>query len=421
MIKLMTSEVNNKSGEANFIASGIKRRKIAIENKTQDNTTSTVQGTTSVSSEVDDELCNKQIEHDSVSLSVNTGASSSKTINSSCVPSSPPQNRSPQSPSLLKTPPQVASPSLNAVTPGPSKSFPRGCLLLTRSGKRKSVRWLPDESITQVKEFDSTLDERTNVFREALQASQKGFHEGKNAEGHAFLHNKEPFDSSSAQQTPTIPLVPWALIPIDLPASVLTVTPGANSQEKNVQLERQKVTLADLYLSKELVPPSPKEPDDQASLTSSNSNPKAIPMDDLENPGIINDYSTSGWPTPHIAVLASSYMPTTGNIIDHNHGHGDFMASGTNLQHQIPHQQQQQQLPNSSQSFGQPLVSSSYTPPNMFVNSSYNFHTQQSQQQQQPPSLQQQQPQQQQNLNTHGQFQGAGSRVVSSYYYNHSP
>lgn len=408
-----SSEINNKSGEANFIASGIKRRKIAIENKTQDiSTAANVQGTTSVAGgTIGDDQLNDQVEHDStktrsVSQSVHTAVLSSKIIPSSSSP--PPRTRSPQSPSVTpKTPTTeaVSSPSANSVvTPGPSKSFPRGCLLLTRSGRRKSVRWLPDESITQVKEFDSTLDERTNVFREALQASQKSLFEGKNAEGHAFLHNKEPFDSSSAQQTPTIPLVPWTLIPIDLPASVTTVTPGANSNEKIVQMERQKVTLADLYLSKELVPPSPKEPDEQTVLAATGLS-KSIPLDDLENPGVINDYSTSGWPVPHVAILpsssSSSYLPTV-NIIDHNHGHGDLMAQANNIhQPQLAHHQP----PVASQSYGQPLVSSSYTSPNLFVNSSYNFH---------PPGPQPQQ------MNSHGQFQ-SGNRVVSSYYYNHSP
>lgn len=236
----------------------------------------------------------------------------------------------------MKTPPRGSSPPSNTVTTlGPSKSFPRGCLLLTRSGKRKSVRWLPDKSIKQVKEFDSTLDERTNVYRDAMQASQaKSLFENKGAEGHAFLHNKEPFDSPSGQQTPTIPLVPWTLIRIDLPTSVLVVEAGANSLEKQVQLERQKTSLPDLFLSKELVPPSPKEPDDLTVPNSSN--PKLIPLDDIENPGLINDYSTTDWPAPRLPAAFSSsslssiasspscYMPSTVNVIDHNHGHGDL-------------------------------------------------------------------------------------------------
>lgn len=320
---------------------------------------------------------------------------------------------------MMKTPPRGSSPSSNTMhTLGPSKSFPRGCLLLTRSGKRKSVRWLPDKSIKQVKEFDSTLDERTNVYRDAMQASQaKSLFENKGAEGHAFLHNKEPFDCASGQQqTPTIPLVPWSLIRIDLPTSILLVEPGSQSSEKLTQMERQKNSLPDLFLSKELVPPSPKEPDDL--IVPNSSNPKVIPMDDVENPGLINDYSTSDWPQPRLLPLSSAslssaasppscYMPSTVNVIDHNHGHGDLNLQSSHLQPNIHSQSMASAPPASCAPYGQPLVSSSYSSPNVFVNSSYNFYNNQPQPHQQ-------------NANAPGHFQAA-SRVVSSYYFNHSP
>lgn len=192
------------------------------------------------------------------------------------------------------TPPLVVTTmTTSTLTPGPSKSFPRGCLLLTRSNKKKGVRWLPEACITAVQYFDVDENERTNVFREALnqQMDNKG-------EGQAFLKKNYSSDKLPIEKFKWKPL-----IPITLPEGLPVVDEhGKNSKEKEIQAQKHRTTLAEFCPSKDMAADFPQEPDVFEALAGAHEVPKVIPLEDASNPGACSDYSMTPLPQPKTGV-----------------------------------------------------------------------------------------------------------------------
>lgn len=196
------------------------------------------------------------------------------------------------------TPPLPVSPptasEILPITPGPSKSYPRGCLSATKSSKKKAVRWLAEENITQVRFFDIEENERTNVYREAM-TSQLTDRKG---EGQAFL------DKNSPSEPVAIEKFSWPrLNPITFPEGLPVLEiPGGNSNERIIQLDRQRHTLAVLYPSRDLAPDFPMEPDTFEALAADHEQPKEIPLEDVNNPDPTANWTTT---SPQIATQPS--------------------------------------------------------------------------------------------------------------------
>jgi len=218
-----------------------------------------------------------------------------------------PKVRHPSSSTSFATPTNHASPAPANVTPsqGPCKSFPRGCLRYTRSEKRKSVQFLPDQLMTAVKYFDVDENERTNVFRDKMVQG----HVDQRAEGQAFKQRVFDLEDNDNEK--------WiALIPIDLVADLppATVVYGRDSVEKLREAERQRSTLFAFFSSKELGPDSPYEPEEDY-MVFSDASAKVIPLEDpLGGPPLLTDYSGVPWPRPVVSqpVVNSISNPLIG-------------------------------------------------------------------------------------------------------------
>lgn len=188
------------------------------------------------------------------------------------------------------------------MTPGPDKSFPRGCLHYSTpsSSSKKKVRWLPDQSMTRVKFFDSSEDERVNVFRQQMQDQMNA--ESKQAEAHAFRDRSGGSDGNTATGPASDTSNNWpALQVIDGIEQMNTVVRGRDSLEKNIEQERQSRTLADIYVSRQMCPETPAEPDPPGPSTLQSiplSSFVIIPLDDPVG-GTVEDWSRQALPVPH--------------------------------------------------------------------------------------------------------------------------
>ncbi|XP_078489519.1 serine/threonine-protein phosphatase 1 regulatory subunit 10 [Ciona intestinalis] len=162
--------------------------------------------------------------------------------------------------------------------PSPTPSKPR----INKWGKpMKSVRWMDDSRLETVRYFECEEGERVNVtsqnFKDAMQRDRMSEREKL-----GDFHHK----GDNSWKKPQL---------IDLPASL--VEPGSNSIEKDIQKEREKTVLQEIFLSIEMVPDSPAEPDPEPYEMVP---PKVIPIDDPNDPG----------PTP-----SRSPSPVTGDSV----------------------------------------------------------------------------------------------------------
>lgn len=194
------------------------------------------------------------------------------------------------------------------MTPGPDKSFPRGCLHYGSSSVKKKVRWLPDESMTRVKFFDSGKDERVNVWRQQMQEQN----ESKLAEGQAFK-DRSMNDSNSGDGQSSAKVAWFPLVTIDVPDANVR---GRSSTEKITEAKRQSETLADIYVSKELCPDSPAEPD--VTLQSVPiAQMRMIPLDDPASS--FYDFSMKPLPAPrNNPLFGETFLQPHQMALDHH-------------------------------------------------------------------------------------------------------
>lgn len=204
-----------------------------------------------------------------------------------------------------------ATPS-QLMTPGPDKSYPRGCLHFSTSGKKKSVRWLPDESMTRVKFFDAGDDERVNVWRQSLQ-NQQNQNENKLAEGQAF-RDKGSIEGSGEPKSIWMPLQP-----IEFNEPVPTFVRGRDSRERLIEAARQSTVLADIFISKDMIPDTPAEPPAEAHITGvSLAEAKLIPLEDPSG-GTLTDHSKTPLPIPRNNPLSGDlFLKPHQMALDHN-------------------------------------------------------------------------------------------------------
>lgn len=173
-----------------------------------------------------------------------------------------------------------------------------------RREKKKTVRWAEESELKQVYHFEMDETERVNVNH------VHNFGDLKSLE---IKRERKAFETArrlmgdKMQET-----IPWGeLIPIDLPIPP-TVERGFNSREKEIQMVHQQSTLQDIYFSRDMLPDSPHEPEQEIVNPQE---PKTIPLEDDNNPGSIMDYSMSELPPPKLDIppVLSNLMMSISN------------------------------------------------------------------------------------------------------------
>ncbi|KAI1289156.1 Serine/threonine-protein phosphatase 1 regulatory subunit 10 [Halotydeus destructor] len=212
---------------------------------------------------------------------------------------SPPVKSKPSPPQVTPSTGSLTTASTpTTLTPGPSKSFPRGCLRYTSSSKKKKIRWLPDEAIVAVKFFELDDGERTNVFRDALD---------KKAEANAFRQRN--FGMPVSHKPPPVEYCRWTMMPLTFPQDYLIIEKGKDSKERDLQAHHQKQSAVFYNFNSDF----PSEPDQFEALASAYETPKTIPLDDPANPTPVNDYSGNVYTRPYEPSAGQSRMMPIGS------------------------------------------------------------------------------------------------------------
>ncbi|CRK93998.1 CLUMA_CG007524, isoform A [Clunio marinus] len=163
--------------------------------------------------------------------------------------------------------------------------------------KKRSIRWRPDEELTETRYFELDETERTNVsktFTEQKQIEHVG-------ERSAFLlGRKMQNEDTMAEQTT------WrSLIIVD---NVPEINYGSKSQEVKIQAERERNVLQELYF-RHSINDSPHEPDPESY---DHVEPQIIPLEDPaegNNPDAFKDFTAGQWPAPK-TDLQSTLVPS---------------------------------------------------------------------------------------------------------------
>ncbi|XP_023220743.1 serine/threonine-protein phosphatase 1 regulatory subunit 10-like [Centruroides sculpturatus] len=173
-----------------------------------------------------------------------------------------------------------------------------------RREKKKSVRWAEESELKQVFHFEMDETERVNVNH---------VHNFGDLKSMEIKRERKAFETARRLMGDKMQeAIPWAeLIPIDLPATQ-TVERGYNSREKDIQMVHQQSTLQDIYFSRDMLPDSPHEPEQEIVNPQE---PKTIPLEDDNNPGNIMDYSMSELPPPKMDIppVLSNLMMSISN------------------------------------------------------------------------------------------------------------
>lgn len=157
-------------------------------------------------------------------------------------------------------------------------------LLLPRR-KKRSIRWKPEEDLTEIRFFELDENERTNVTKTSFTEQKQMEHV---AERSAFqLGRKLQNEDTMAEQTT------WrALIIVD---NVPEIAYGVKSREISIQAEREKTVLQELYFRTSMND-SPHEPDPESY---EHMEPQIMPQEDLTgNPDSVNNFKDVQWPAP---------------------------------------------------------------------------------------------------------------------------
>lgn len=160
-----------------------------------------------------------------------------------------------------------------------------------RRRAKRSIKWRPDTELTDIRYFELDENERANVT--------KTFTEQKLMEHHAertFMLNRTTHsDDTMVEQ------ISWR--PLIIVDNVPEINFGYKSREVQVQLEREKNTLQDLFYHQV---DTAREPDPEHFEAS---DPIHIPFDDVTgNPDAVNNFKNIAWPPPkpEIATISSS-------------------------------------------------------------------------------------------------------------------
>jgi hypothetical protein len=178
---------------------------------------------------------------------------------------------------------------------GPDEKRPPGvgtgpdgpaCVLVdpTRPRKRKrQIRWKNDEELTDVRYFELDENERINVTKTFIEQKQMEHSHEKSA----FLQSRKfHSEDNMCEQTSWRPLIIVDNVPV--------VPHGSKSREAEIQNERERNTLQEVYFG-----PSKSDSLHEADAEDvEQTEPAVIPLDDVTgNPDSVN-YINTAWPTP---------------------------------------------------------------------------------------------------------------------------
>lgn len=169
--------------------------------------------------------------------------------------------------------------------PGCGPDGPPGVLMIhRRKGKKKSLRWKPQEALEEIRYFELDENERVNVTKTFVDMKQMEHVSEREA---FMIAKKAGAEDLMVEQTNWAPLIEVDDVP---------ELPQVTSKEMEIQAEREKTVLKTIYFNRAMIPDSPSEPD---VITFQNSEPKTIPLFDITgNADAIHDYTNMPWPEP---------------------------------------------------------------------------------------------------------------------------
>ncbi|TDL29108.1 hypothetical protein BD410DRAFT_4016 [Rickenella mellea] len=156
----------------------------------------------------------------------------------------------------VQTPPQGAGTSATGST-----SSSTGPTNNTRK-KRKTVSWATEDQLEQIRVIEKAVYDDDPVDGVHTTHSIRDLERGEGAALHAHMF-EEAIDWCEPQL-------------IEIPAELDIRPRGIDSQEKNTQEEREKVSLGALYMSASGIPDSPSEPAHQIPVDEVDENAKAM-------------------------------------------------------------------------------------------------------------------------------------------------
>lgn len=183
--------------------------------------------------------------------------------------------------------PEVAEVGPKPPGPGCGPNGPPGVLVIhRRRGPKKQLKWKPQENLEEIRYFELDETERVNVTKNFTDAKVME----RCMEREAMVNvrsNKYAHDRMEAD-------IDW--MPLYEVDGVPPHPDGGQSNEKKIQIDREKTVLKVLYFSRHMVPDSPAEPDmEYYQIT----DPQIIPLDDItRNPEAVNDLTNMAWPDP---------------------------------------------------------------------------------------------------------------------------
>jgi len=182
----------------------------------------------------------------------------------------------------------------------------RGILVLAKGKKvKRSIQWRPESSLVEVKLFELDEEERANVFKLKSFEEMRKQELAREKQAGTGMKGSQMEDEERREEKEE---KNWRLKPIafqdtehEAQVEKIWACYGKDSQEKEVQLEREGRVLKSLFFNS--LPTDPAEPD----LVDRGGDPRAvvkdIPGDDQsceggESADSVVDHSTDGWPTP---------------------------------------------------------------------------------------------------------------------------
>merc|ERR1719341_3135760 len=182
----------------------------------------------------------------------------------------------------------------------------RGILVLAKGKKvKRSIQWRPESSLVEVKLFELDEEERANVFKlKSFEEMRKQELAREKQAGTGMKGSQmEDEERREEKEEKNWRLKPIAFQDTEHEAQVEKIWDcyGRDSQEKEVQLEREGRVLKSLFFNS--LPTDPAEPD----LVDRGGDPRAvvkdIPGDDQSCEGgksadSVVDHSMEGWPAP---------------------------------------------------------------------------------------------------------------------------
>ncbi|XP_043204802.1 serine/threonine-protein phosphatase 1 regulatory subunit 10-like isoform X2 [Amphibalanus amphitrite] len=197
------------------------------------------------------------------------------------------EERAPTPPTIpLERRPSEAEPEPRA-SPPREPGQPRGVLVYHRPAARRklSVRWRPDNQLVDVSYFDLDENERVNVNRAKFMEMQAM---EKMREREFLRRARGSRDDGMAEQ------MAWQmLIVVDKPPPL--AAPGARSQERAIQEERERSSLP-AFFNPNMLPDTPSEPEPELHHERTPCRP--VPLDDDQGGATVKDHSADGWPEP---------------------------------------------------------------------------------------------------------------------------